>query len=132
MSNLYIINVKHIAPKDSHISIECFLLAENDEAVYAWLDKEKQDEMWSDRNNEDGPCEILDDDYNVIGTESYKEKIIRIRGDINDDDNDYSEAYYGLTLYGWEEIKNPPVGSILILNSLGILNTDITKQLVAK
>ena len=43
---LYKIKVQHVAPKDEHTSIECFLLAENDEAVYHWVDKEKKWDGW--------------------------------------------------------------------------------------
>lgn len=33
--------------------------------------------------------------------DGYKARMIRLKGEINDE-NDYSDAYYGLTFYGWE------------------------------
>lgn len=32
--------------------------------------------------------------------------MLRLRGEFNDDDADYGDAYYGITHYGWEEGKD--------------------------
>jgi hypothetical protein len=121
MSNnkkLYKINVQHVAPKDEHTSLECFLLAENDEAVYFWLDKEKRYGGWEDINDDGNEYKIYDntDDYNVIGTETFKEKMIRIKGELNDEDRCFADAYYGLTFYGWELVEENP--SPVLISSL--------------
>ena len=124
MKKLYKILVEHVAPKDSHVSVECFLLAEDDETIYNWIDKEKQFGLWSDRNEEDTPYDIHDDTYKVIGSETYKERMLRVKGDLNDEDKDYSDSYYGLTFFGWEEIAEniyPPINYPEALNALGVL-----------
>lgn len=112
---LYKIYVQHVCTKDEHTSLDCFLLAEDDEAVYEWLDKKT---YWSDDDEE--VKEVRDDDFNVISTETYKDYIIRLRGDMYDEDQEYSDLYYGLTLYGWEEV----IGGMLeatVLKRFGIL-----------
>ena len=125
--NIYKINVEHAAPKNSWTNIECFLLAEDEESVYQWLD-EKESGCWSDRGNEDGLIDIYDEDYNVIGQESYKEKMLRIKGEINDDDRSFDDAYYGLTFYGWELVEFPNIeDAIKILDSAEIL-VRVTKE----
>src|SRR6478672_11215589 len=99
------INVIHAAPKDRHESIELYAVADCEEQIYELLN-EKVFGKWSDKNEEDGLLKIYDDDYNVTGMETYKQRVMRLRGDINDPDTDYSDAYYGVTLYGWDEGKD--------------------------
>jgi len=103
--SLYKIYVRHFSQKDSHESVECFLVAESDDEVYLWLD-EKQYGLWSDRNDEDGLIDIYDDDYNVIGTESYKENMIRINGEFFDEELELEDLYYGKTIYGWKKMND--------------------------
>ena len=106
MKKLYKIIVQHVAPKDEHTSVECFLLAEDDEAMYTWLDKKKVSGCWSDTNEEDELYEIYDNTYKVIGSETYKERMLRLKGEYFDENKDTSDSYYGLTFYGWEEIEH--------------------------
>ena len=88
--NLYKVLVKHIAPKGISVGIKTYLLAENEEQVYSFIDKEYNYEGWSDEEKEDS---------------NFKDEIIKIKGNMNDDDYDCSDAYYGITLYGWELIE---------------------------
>lgn len=120
--NLYRIDVEHYSQKDSHKSIETFVLAEDDEAVYNWIDKEKQWGIWSDRSNEDGLIDVYNNAYEVIGKETYKEKIIRLKGEINDEDADLDDLFYGRTLYGWEKVTNEMFSTrVTALKGLDIL-----------
>ena len=113
--NLYEIKFSHTAPKDSKEGIISYLLAENDEQVYEWIASEPKireydlfnsweeiNEEWEDEGRKE---DIYDDDYNIIGTETFREKMIRIKGEMNDEDYDFSDAYYGITLYGWKLVK---------------------------
>ena len=104
--NLYKIKVAHSAPKDTHESIQCYLIAESDEKVYEWLKAENKDIItcWDDAEEENKKFDIYNEEYETIGTETFKEKIIRLKGEINDEDYDFSDAYYGITLYGWENL----------------------------
>ena len=107
--NLYRIDVRHAGPKSSNDAIQCFLVSGDDENVYEWL-KFEGDRYYSDiylswSDHEDDPdCSdsVYDDEYNVIGEESFKEQIVRLRGDINWDYFDFSDLYYGKKQYGWE------------------------------
>lgn len=124
--NLYKIVVAHYAPKGSHHSIKDYLLAENDEQVYNYIDGKLNYGKWSDRmespeEDDETIFEIYDDKYNVIGTENYKEKIIRLKGDIDDDEEDFGGAYYGITLYGWELIKEGIQADYNQLLGLGVI-----------
>ena len=119
--NIYRINVEHAAPKANWTNIECFLLAEDDESVYQWIDK-KCHGCWSHVDEEGDTYEIYDEDYNVIGKESYREKILRLKGEINDDSRDYADAYYGLEFFGWELVEFPSVfQATVVLEAAGIL-----------
>tara|TARA_R110000851_G_scaffold200970_2_gene352140 strand:- start:1225 stop:1599 length:375 start_codon:yes stop_codon:yes gene_type:complete len=108
--NVYKIHVQHFSQKDSHESVETFLLAASDEDVYKWVD-EKEYGTYTDTNNEDGKLEIYDDDFNVVGFESFKEKMIRVGGQYFNEDYEPSDLYYGATIYGWEKIDIQDVPS---------------------
>jgi len=119
--NIYKIHVEHFSQKDSHKSTEAYLVADSDEAVYNWVDK-KECGTYTDRNDEDGLIDIYDDEYNVIGQESFKEKMLRVGGEFFDEDYEPEELYYGATIYGWEKLETNPfdldIGALL---SIGIL-----------
>ena len=105
----------------------CLLLANNDEQVYNWIASEptiKESTLytsWKDREEEEEMVEIYDEDYNLIGTETFKEKYIRIKGELNDEDFQNEDAYYGNTIYGWELLKENPTTNFSELIELGIV-----------
>lgn len=107
---LYKILKTHYSPKDGEDSIHYFLVANNDEEVFDYLDKKELYGKWTKRSNECGLLDIYDDNFNVIGQETYKQKMIRICGEFFDEHVDtskgYYDSYYGVTHYGWEEEKN--------------------------
>ena len=115
---LYKIEVLHGAPKDSWTDIYEYIVAENDEQVYNWL---RLKASWNDNEEDNKIFEIYDDEYNVIGTETFKEKMLRIKGDANDEDIEWADAYYGITAYGWVDMGDITNRQILILKSLNII-----------
>lgn len=102
---LYSILIRHCAPKDCEESLVGYFIAENDSVIMEYINKELTSGIWEDRHNEDGMCEIKDEDYNVIATVTYKEKMLHYRGEFNDPNASYDDAYYGITHYGWSEGK---------------------------
>jgi hypothetical protein len=104
---LYRIKFSHTAPKDTEEGIKGYLLAENEEQVYNYVDEKFNYGCWKDNDEDEDrePINIYDEDYNVIGTETFKEYILRIKGQMNDEDYDYSDTYYGITLLGWELVE---------------------------
>jgi len=103
--NLYKILFSHSAPKDTKVGIMTYLLAKSEVDVYNFIDKEYNYDCWNDQEEQKRVYEVFNDDFDIIGTETFREKIIRLKGEMNDEDYDYSDAYYGITLYGWELIK---------------------------
>jgi hypothetical protein len=126
LMNLYEIMMEHYAPKDSEKGIHTYLAANSDEEVYEWLKSESKLKdgrriflPWDYSGSE--TFEIYDDNYEVIGAETFKEKMIRLKGDMNDEDVDFSDLYYGKTLIGWSLIKeNITDEEIKVLKSVGI------------
>lgn len=114
--NLYKITFGHAAPKDWAKSILGYVLADNDEQVYEYIKSEPEINGhsafngWQDNEDEGNTFEVFNDQYDVIGTESFKEKIIRLKGEVNDEDYDFSDSYYGISLYGWELVCENPSG----------------------
>lgn len=118
---LYKILVEHYAPRDSHRAIECFLTADNDEEVYNWLDT-KQCGYYSDLEDEVDGFHIYDKGYNVVGHETFKEHIIRCRGEMFSENVELGDLYYGRTVYGWEEQNVIDMDKVeSSLNQLGVL-----------
>lgn len=103
--NIYKIHVQHFSQKDSHSSIEAFLLAESADDVYKWVD-EKVYGSYTDQNDEGDALEIYDENYDVIGHETFKEKMLRVGGEFFDEDYEPQDLYYGCTIYGWEKLKS--------------------------
>lgn len=96
--NLYNIVFSHHAPKGSASGIKCMVLAENVEQVYDWLASEPETREGTLYTG----WKYLD--------EAERKRIINMEGTIYDDTIDFSDAYYGLTLYGWELLKENVTG----------------------
>lgn len=110
--NLYKILMQHYAPKDSQVGIVAYLVAKSGEEVYEWLKSEPKlpDDIWvytpyNDNEHDGKTFDIYDADYNVVGEESYKDRMIRLQGEMFDEEVELSDLYYGKTLYGWKLIK---------------------------
>ena len=104
---LHRILMRHCSPKDRVEVTKLFVVADSEQSILAKLDDEKRrytHGAWKEKSEDaEEPFEIYDEDYKVIGTETYLEKMLRLRGEFNDEDADYSDAYYGVTHYGWDE-----------------------------
>ncbi len=132
--NLYVLKFRHFAPKDSEDGIKTYLIANSCEEIYEWLktDPEINEgtictpyKCYEESNKE---YEIYDEDYKVIGTETFKERMCRLQGDMFDGDVDISDAYYGITLYGWEIVKEniKREDALMAREKLGINIIDLT------
>ncbi len=110
--NLYKINFTHYAPKDSKEGIITYLVASDDEQVYEYIKSEpsiNESGLYNSWKHDEEECvegfDIYDEKFNWIGHESFKEKMIRLGGEMYDEYADVSDAYYGVTHYGWELVK---------------------------
>ncbi|WP_397331783.1 hypothetical protein [Paenibacillus sp. JSM ZJ436] len=124
---------EHYSQKDSKVGTIVHLAANSDEEVYEWLKKEPRltdgsiiytSYKYSEEDAE--TFEIYDANYNVIGTETFKERTIRLHGDMFDEDKELTDLYYGLTLYGWELVKKnvkPDVLQMIRDYGIPILNS---------
>jgi len=105
--NLYIIEFKHYAPNDSVKGIKGYIVARNDEEVYEFIKSEPEMlgetmyNSYADKENDGEETDIYDDDDNVIGTKTFKDRIIECHGDMYDEYSEVSDLYYGATQYGW-------------------------------
>ena len=121
---LHKILLHHYSPKDCVEVTKLYVLADSEPAILARLDASGGDYtygVWQDRSDEaDEPCEIYDADYKLIGTETYLEKMLRLRGEANDPDADASDAYYGVKHWGWDEGVDISEADAATLLRLGI------------
>lgn len=110
--NLYQIMFEHFAPKDSEKGTLVYLLASSDEKVYEWLKSEPHlsngDHIinsWKYKEIDGEVYDIYTDEWGMVETETFKERMIRLKGEINDEEAELSDLYYGKTLYGWKLVK---------------------------
>lgn len=137
---LYKIMFTHWSQKDSATGIVEHFVGENDEAVYeyiksqdsnydreismftSWTEYEEANSYYDeDVEEEDKGFEIYDDDYNVIGTETFKERMLRLGGEMFDEDQELNDLYYGATRFGWKEVGEILPTEIAVLKNVGIL-----------
>lgn len=129
--NLYRINVKHLAEKGKHESIETFIVSENESDLY---DKMCSFTYWNEKDENFcrryidnfekllGSEDIDSETYNKKLDEIIKNFIISTKGEIDSVWANYNDLYYGCTHYGWELLKeNITDGEITLLISLKIL-----------
>ncbi|KQY90970.1 hypothetical protein ASD24_24550 [Paenibacillus sp. Root52] len=129
--NLYKIMFKHFSENDNKEGILTYLVGESDMDVYEWLKSEPSSNnwinvvnCWLDKEEDNEVFDIYDSEYNILGQENFKDRMIRLRGDMNDEDTELSDLYYGATLYGWE-LVNENVDQDLIKQVIDIgINVD--------
>jgi len=128
--NLYKIEFMHYAPRDREYGIKGYIIAESDEEVYEWIKSQPliSDGVilyncYSDYEEDNKEYDIFDDNYKVIGQESFKERMIRLHGEMYDEESEVCDAYYGVTHYGWtlakEDISSEQID---ILRHCGVLS----------
>lgn len=136
--NLYKIVFSHHSPKDSEKGMKVLLLAENEDQVYDWIaskpkledrtlyndwkDNEgysysEEQETFVDADGEESDSSWYDEEGNA---ENFKTRMLRLKGEINDDDYDFTSAYYGITLLGWELLKEDVKTDYSELVELGV------------
>jgi hypothetical protein len=115
INRLFRIKVLHGAPKDSHTSTETYLVAENEQQVFDWINFKKNYGGWSNDTDEPRICHAHDDYEKEI---SFQEWIMLNRGDL-EDESGWEDAYYGVTKWGWEPVEATEQ-EIEILVKLGI------------
>lgn len=120
MPNLYSIRFKHFGPEDSQEGILGYVIAETAEEVYEFIKIDPEINglkinSYSDCDDEE-EFKVYDEDDVVIGTETYKERMLRLGGQMYDENAEVNDAYYGVTHYGWKlEREIQDEGDISIL-----------------
>ena len=117
IKNLYKIEFKHFAPKGSERGIKTLILANNDDEIYQYLlnDGVFYPEDYEDKKFED----------NAGKSETFKERMIRIKGLLNDENYEITDTYYGVTLIGWSLVKENVETDYSELLELGLM-VDLT------
>ena len=119
--NLYEIKFIHFSPKDSKTGSVGYLLAENNEEVFNWFATDptlNNIRVYSGYDEEelDEVHDIYNDNYEEIGKETKRDRLIRLCGEMFDDEVELYDLYYGKTLYGWELKKEDVCKEQLLLD----------------
>ena len=120
---LYRIIVLHAAPKDQHKATETYLVAQDDESVAAWIEGDKFDGNWYTPSDGDEPpmrsIEVEGSNDYESKEVTFKEFILAKKGDLEDEEG-WDDAYYGVTKWGWSEVKGATKTDMRRLVALGI------------
>lgn len=92
---LYKILLRHCSPKDCVEVIHSYVVANDETALMVRLDKEHNYGIWKETTEE----EI---EYKKNVKETKLEKMLRLKGEYNNPDASYDDAYYGISHWGWE------------------------------
>lgn len=108
--NLYKILELHGAPKSHVTFVSEFILAETDEEVFEYLNK---DRCWEE-NFEEGSFDSW---------EEMKQDLMENKGDLHSEEG-WEDAYYGITKKGWECFGHASAKQIQVLTELGLLKNE--------
>ncbi|MGR6760281.1 hypothetical protein ACU1JV_00360 [Paenibacillus sp. T2-29] len=110
--NLYKIMFEHFSQKDSQKGILTYLVADSDSEVYEWIKSEPSSEIWGSifnsykyKEKDKEVFDVYDNNYNCVSQEGFRDRMIRLHGDMFDEDVELCDLYYGVTLYGWTLVK---------------------------
>lgn len=117
---MYKILLRHCSQKDKVEVIKTYVIANSEYELMLRLDQQYQFGLWKDSNEDGDKFKIYNEEYEVIGTERRFEKMLRLRGDFNDPNADYSDGYYGITHYGWSEAQEVSQEQAQVLLDLNI------------
>ena len=119
--NLYKIEFAHYAPKDREDGIKGYVLAKNDEEMYHYIDKQYCYDSMEDENEE------TEDDYDpeFDEFETYKARMIHLKGRMNDEEYDIADTYYGVTVHGWELVEE----NVKVEDFAKVIELNIIKQI---
>jgi hypothetical protein len=123
MRAAYLTQIKfaHYGPKDKDEGIKTYAIVDDATEIWRKVDSEYQYGQWASRDRDGETCELYGDDgYTPIGTETHTERMIRLRGDIHDEDLEIEDAYYGVTTTGWSEPTPINVVDAATLIRLGV------------
>lgn len=146
--NLYRIKVKHLSRKDSHTSIQGYIVAEDESELYdilcdgvAYWNEKLYETMynnvnnfsklankipsWFEENNEVVDFSNAPKEHLTTLEELWKEYVISTKGELNSDWANYDDLFYGQTHYGWELVKEGVDDSELdVLSRLDIITNN--------
>lgn len=109
MGDLYKILFDHYSQKDSERGIAGYVIVENIDMLYDYVDETFNCGCWADKGEYE--CAKIaakrqDKIYDGIEVKTFRERNISQCGEMFDEDYDLSDLYYGVTLYGWELIES--------------------------
>lgn len=117
---LHKILIRYWAPKGSYTGTAGYVIAENEQRILEQLDNSDYNYTYGAWAENGDAYEITDEHYRVIGTETYLQRMLRLRGEYADDEASVDDAYYGVTHYGWDEGVEIAPHDAMVLVRLGV------------
>lgn len=116
MQRLFKIKFKHYSPKDSEEGVRGFISLDSEEEALKYVLKLSC--MGDDLSE---PVEVWDLKTDETHTSTLGAELLKNKGLINYDGNDYSDAYYGITHYGYEDCGEVSYSIVKTLQAFGLM-----------
>ncbi len=100
---LHKILLRHSSPKDSVEVVFKYVLANSEQEILDEIDNPVGGFTYGAWQEDDGVYEQYDANYNFIREETCLQRMLRLRGEFNDEGASYDDAYYGVKHWGWDE-----------------------------
>jgi len=115
---LYRIEFKHYGPKSSKRGTAGFFVAETEDQV---ADLALCKLGYWDEDDLSEELDVWEEDKIGDATVSKRESLIANRGQIEWEYNEYSDAHYGITHWGWQDVGEATPARVTVLRELGML-----------
>ena len=100
---LHKILLRHAGPKDSVEVVFKYVLANSEQEILDEIDNPRGGYTYGAWQEDEELYDVYDVYDEVVGTEKYLQRMLRLRGEFNDEDASYDDAYYGVKHWGWDE-----------------------------
>jgi hypothetical protein len=100
---LHKILLRHAGPKDSVEVVFKYVLANSEQEILDEIDNPRGGYTYGAWQEDEELYDVYDVYDEVVGTETYLQRMLRLRGEFNDEDASYDDAYYGVKHWGWDE-----------------------------
>jgi hypothetical protein len=97
---LHKILLRHAGPKDSIEVVFKYVLANSEQEILDEIDNPRGGYTYGAWQEDEELYDVYDVYNEVVGTETYLQRMLRLRGEFNDEDASYDDAFYGVKHWG--------------------------------
>ncbi len=117
---LHKILLRHAGPEDSIEVVFKYVLANSEQEILDEIDNPRGGYTYGAWKEDEERYEFIDGISGEWKEETYLQRMLRLRGEFNDEDAGYDDAYYGVSRWGWDEGVDISADDAATLVMLGV------------